>query len=150
MGNTEVCSFKFRICSLQFSALDFFIYIFWFYVEVQYKILKIRMCFKSDMIWYLLNLEQSTKLKTVSFLIFTLSLSLSLCIMYIYTYIYVCIHILSTLQLYLNYLLNLKHTELYYIFCSNPLFNFIISPSFYIFIFYLLLLLLKHLYFLSF
>ena len=94
MGNTEVCSFKFGICSLQFPTLDFFyIYIAGFYAQVQYKILKVRIMFSSDVIETFFNLKHSTKLKTKFLFSFCLFLSsLTLCVSYIYIYIYIYIY----------------------------------------------------------
>ena len=82
MGNTEVYSFKFGICSLQFPTLDFFyIYIAGFYAQVQYKILKVRIMFSSDVIETFFNLKHSTKLKTKFLFSFCLFLSsLTLCV----------------------------------------------------------------------
>ena len=117
---------KYVVLSLEFVLYNSppwtsFIYIAGFYAQVQYKILKVRIMFSSDMTETFFNLKHSTKLKTKFLFSFCLFLSpLSLCVSYIYKYIH------TLLCLYVNYLLDLKYTELYYTFCSNPVFSFII------------------------
>ena len=66
MGKQEVCSFKVRMCSLQFPILVFFSKkrnVANFSAQVQCKILKVRIMFFNDMTETFFNLEHSTKLK---------------------------------------------------------------------------------------
>ena len=123
LGKKEVCSFKVRMCSLQFPILAFFSKkrnVANLSAQVQCKILKVRIMFFNDMTETFFNLEHSTKLKTKFLFSFCLFLtSLFLCVYYIYIYTHTHIHTL--LCLFLNYHLDLKCTELYYVFCSNPL-----------------------------
>ena len=86
---------KYVVLSLEFVLYNSppwtsFIYIAGFYAQVQYKILKVRIKFSSDMTETFFNLKYSTKLKTKFLFSFCLFLSsLSLCVSYIYKNIYI-------------------------------------------------------------